>query len=318
MRTDWHLRSDPFPFVGKSLSPDNDPGQLRYYLDFYDWGEAEMFTGLAEDGTVRVRPLPGVSPITVIISGEAGSGRSSIKNLLVYQLKQGRDPATIVLDVPVPPSPTRQDVATVLSTKLMFAVRDRNRDLKDRVKETFDTWKDMSASDPNAEMLFQLLADDLRDGLPGAEVIVILDASSHNLTRDAARATIAMLRGFATYVIMSLTNVEDARFIKDSGDAGRPALIDAPYVDAPMIKLYVERRLAAERAEGFRPVHAFFPFDPEAIDEMFESTSPEHRNTASISVALSRLASALRRKAASEGGAPPTISRADMQAVLGG
>jgi hypothetical protein len=304
--------------VGKSLSPGDDPRQLSYYLDFYDWNEAEIFSGLADDGSVRVNALPGSSPITIIISGEAGSGRSSIKNLLVYQLKQGKNPAPIVLDVPVPPSPTRQGVATVLSTKLMFAVRDRKPGLKDRVKETFDTWKDMSASDPNAEMLFQLLADDLRGALPDAEVIVILDASSHNLTRDAARATIAMLRGFATYVIMSLTSVEDARFIKLSGDAGRPALIDAPYVDAPTVKLYVERRLAAERAEGFTRANASFPFEPEAIDEMFKSTSSDHRNTASISVVLNRLAAALRRKASSGGGSAAAISRADMQAVLGG
>ena len=316
MHADWHLRTDPFPFVGTSLSPQNDPGQLAYYLDLYDWSEAEIFAGLRQDGSIRILSVPELSPTTILISGEVGAGRSSMKNLLLFELQKGKDPAPVVLDVPVPPSPSRQQVANLLSIKVMAAVRARQPALAADVQQTIATWQLIAGSDPNAESLFPLLADHLRDAAPGAEIIVVLDASNHNLTRDAARATSEMLRGFATYVIMSLTAADDARRIKNSLAGASRAWIAAPYVEAAKVKDYVERRLTSERMPGFNPASATFPFEPGAIDELFRSTAGGGTGTVSISIVLKRLTAALRQKAA-QAGPPVTITKADMQAILG-
>lgn len=317
MHTDWQLQTDPFPFVGASLSPQNDPGQLAYYLDLYDWTEAELFAGLAPDGSIRIVSTPETAPTTILISGEAGSGRSSMKNLLLFELQKGKTPAPVVLDVPVPPSPTRQHVANLLSMKVMAAVGAIQPALMTGVRETMAAWQLIAGSDPNAETLFPLLGDHLREAAPNAEIIVVLDASSHNLTRDAARATSAMLRGFATYVIMSLTAAADASFIKRSLEGASRSWIDAPYVEAAKVRDYVERRLASERAAGFKPSTGTYPFEPGAIEEMFKPTAAGGAGRVSISVVLKRLTAALRQKAAYAGPPPVTISRADMQTILG-
>lgn len=318
MHADWHLQTDPFPFVGASLSPQNDPGQLAYYLDLYDWSQAGIFGGLNQDGSIQSLSLPESSPTTILISGEVGSGRSSMKNLLVFELQKGKNPLPVVLEVPVPPSPSRQQVANLLSMKVMAAVRARQPALVPEVQQTIETWNLIAGSDPDAESLFPLLSEHLSAAAPKAEIIVVLDASNHNLTRDAARATSVMLRGFATYIIMSLTSADDARLIKDSLEGVSRSWIDAPYVEAPKVRDYVERRLASERAADFKPSPGTYPFEPGAIEEMFRSTAGGGGGgRVSISVVLRRLTAALRDKATHAGPPPVTISRADMQTILG-
>lgn len=312
----WSLTSDPFPFAGRSLSPRDDPGELNYYLNLYNWAEGENFKGLAADGTVEIEPLPGYETTTILISGESGSGRSSVKNLLVYQLAKDKDPAPVLLDIPVPPSANRHQVALLLSMKVLLAVQQRNPAAADQVQQTIQTWQAIAGADPSAETLFVLLGQNLASAIPDAEVIVTLDASSHNLTRDAARQTNAMLRGFATYVIMSLTAADDARFIKHSPEPGRRAWIDATSVEPAKIKCYVARSLKAQRAKGFAPPTDIFPFTSEAIDELFAATSGGGHHPLTISIALTRLASALQRKTAAPGKPPVTITKADMRAYL--
>src|SRR5947208_297405 len=108
---DWRLEDEPFPFAGRSLAPQTDPTQLSYYLDFYEWQDPDALAGLRADGTIQIGALQAAETTTVLISGSSGSGRSSVRNLLVYELiKQAATPP-IVLDVRVKLSPDRKQVA---------------------------------------------------------------------------------------------------------------------------------------------------------------------------------------------------------------
>src|SRR3954465_15808352 len=97
-RVDWELQGDPFPCAGRTLSPQNDVNQLSLYLDFYNWEEADLFGGLGPDGTIQIIAPPGNATTTILISGQTGSGRSSVKNLIIYALEQDKNPKPIVLD----------------------------------------------------------------------------------------------------------------------------------------------------------------------------------------------------------------------------
>src|ERR1044072_9066262 len=316
MRPEWQLRDNPFAFVGRSLSPRDDAKQLALYLDFYDWSQADLFNGLDANGSIKFIAPQNNATTTILISGESGSGRSSIKNLLVYELEKSKNPAPIVLVLTVPASPTLEKLATALSFKLSQEMTKRSPADAPAIQQTIANWRAVSGADPNAELLFPELRQNLDEALPGADVIVTLDASSHNLTRDSARATNAMLNGFATFVIMSLTAPGDAQFIRNKSlEGGKPSWIGVPGVDAATIVGYVSRRLAAERTPGAQPASATFPFDGGAIEELFAKTSGKGNEKISIRIALTRLTMALQNKINNNASAP-TISRGDMRKLL--
>lgn len=313
LHPDWNLKRDPFPCTGRSLSPRDQPEDLSYYLDLYEWREAGHLRGLEPDGSIRIEAIADVVSTTILISGESGSGRTSIKNLLLYQFEKNANPAPIALELAVPPSASADQLAIALAMQVVPIVMRRNSALLPQVQQSIGTWSAFDPAMRTPELLFQMMSITMQQAAPGAALIVVLDASNHNLTRDAARNARAMLGNFAKCIIMTLTSADDAKFIKTSLQDG--SWIDAPYVDAAKIKNYVTHRLAAERRPGNPVANPVHPFAPGAIDELFQATSGNGTLKVSISVVLARLATAMRRKAQAPG-AVAVITAADMRALL--
>jgi len=321
---EWRLQAHPFPHAGVSLSPRADPGQLAYYLDFYEWHSAGLLNGLGPGGSIDVSALRSSETVTILISGAKGSGRSSVKNLLLYELEKASQnpdsggalrPAPIILDVKVPLSSDQKQAAIMLSFLLADEAERRNPAAGQQITKTFTRWSNFPDAAPT--MLFQLLQMDIQAAFPHTEVIVVLDASSHTLTRDTARATNAMLSGFAAYVIMSLTRPDDARFMRDElTGKRRAAWVNAPKVDAAVVKAYVTDRIAAQRAPGFAAPDQIFPFSAGAIEKLFKATAGPGMEPLSIGIVLEKLAGVMARKAQKPGAPPSIITDADMEDFL--
>jgi hypothetical protein len=324
---DWKLQANPFPHAGRSLAPQADPTQLGYYLDFYDWQTTDLLNGLAPNGSIDVSGLKSSDTVTILISGATGSGRSSVKNLLLYELEQASlaaaggaaDHKPIVLDVRVPLSTDQKQVALALSMLLISEAKRRSPAAAAQIQDTLRTWQDITgAGPPDVATLFATLQADVTTEFPGIDIIVVLDASSHSLTRDTARATNGMLKGFATYVIMSLTKPDDARFMRDELTGKRPAAwVNAPKVVPAVVKDYVAKRNAAHRAPGYAGPDQIFPFTDAAIDYLFKATSGAGHEGLSIGIVLEKLTWVMAQKAKTPGAPPSTITEADMQGLLG-
>lgn len=322
---DWRLTKEPFPHAGKSLAPQTDPSQRGYYLDFYNWNTGNLLGGLSPTGDIDVSALRMAETVTVLISGTAGSGRSSVKNLLLYALEQaatqsaGHGHTPFILDIPVEISTNQQPVAVALSLALITQVELRNPAAGAALDKALERWQRLTGPGAaDVASLFQMLRTILAQHLPGEEIIVVLDASSHALTRDAARATNAMLKGFAQYVIMALTKADDALFIRNEL-AGKQTMVwvDAPKVPAALVKGYVAQRNAAHRAPGYVHLDPHFPFRPAAIDYLFQATKKDGSEELAIGIVLEKLNRAMRLKSASPGHPPSEITEADMKGWFG-
>jgi hypothetical protein len=319
----WQLNSNPFPHAGLSLTPHKDPAQLGFYLDLYNWHTRRLLAGLSPGGDIDVNALRSGGTVTVLISGTAGSGRSSMKNLLIYALERAALAETgakpIILDVPVVPSPDQQSVARSLSFELLTEIAARYPDVVSVFDGALDRWQRLAGTtSADVVSLFQILRNLLARHLPKVEMIVALDASNHALTRDAARATNAMLNSFANYVIMSLTKPDDALFIRDEL-AGRQtaAWVDAPKVVSKVVKDYVEIRNAAARMAAYTGQDQLYPFHPDAIDYLFKATSGVGTQEVAIGVILEKLNRAMVLKHQTPGQPPSPITVADMKVWFG-
>lgn len=324
---DWQLQTNPFSHAGVSLTPQADSNQLDYYLDFYDWKTHDLLSGLSPKGAVDVSKLRSAHTVTILISGIVGSGRTSVKNLLLYELEKvavaaGRgipDSRPIVLEVKVPLSTDQQKAALALSMLLITAAKRRSADAAKEIEETLVTWQRINAGgSPDVETLFQNLQVAVSERFPGVEIIVVLDALEHTLTRDTARAANSMLKGFANYVIISLTQADDARFIRDELSARRPtAWVNATKVTSNAIKGYVARRNAAHRIAGFVGPDQIFPFTDRAIDYLFKATAGAGQEGLTIGIALDKLTHAMIWKAKKPGPPPSVITETDMKVIFG-
>jgi len=320
----WQLDGEPFPHAGRSLAPQTDPSQLAFYLDLYSWQTSKLLAGLPPNGDIDVSALRTGGTVTILISGAAGSGRSSMKNLLIYALERaalagGAGTRPIILDIPVALSPDQQQAARALCLALITQIEARKADAVDAFDRALDRWQRLAGPNmADVVSLFQMLQNLLVQHLPGVEVIVVLDASNHALTRDAARATNAMLNGFASYVIMSLTKSDDALFIRDElASRQTTAWVNAPKVVSKVASDYVATRNAAERAAAYADPDQLFPFQQAAIDYLFQATSGSGTEEVAIGIILEKLTRAMALKCQSPGQPPSAITLADMKVWFG-
>src|SRR4051812_9021217 len=83
----WNLPDDPFAYACEPLSPIDSLVDLDYYYDFYEWVDKAIVGTLAPTGRIASWQIaqPG-RMMLLLISGAQGCGRSSLKNLLLYEL----------------------------------------------------------------------------------------------------------------------------------------------------------------------------------------------------------------------------------------
>jgi hypothetical protein len=132
-----------------------------------------------------------------------------------------------------------------------------------------------------------------------------------------------MLHGFVDFVILTLTDNDDARYIRSSCIMnGQPvALIDAPRIDLDGLRAFLRRRLdkARVRVAVTSDLH---PFTDDALIALFAPSNRHDREPVRlpIGVAIQKLAKAMERKGKATrpaGASLGEIGEADIRAVLG-
>lgn len=264
--------------------------------------------------------------LTLLVSGAQGCGRTSLKNLLLYELTQRSQAPPLVVEFTVAPVLNRAQTALSLARMLARQAKGLNSAAATAMATTIETWKNdiIPGAEPLIDNLFGPLKEDIQARFSGASVIIFLDALNHAVTRDTAQACAAMLQGLSDFVILALTDNDDARFIRSSCIMhGQPvALIDAPKVGLATVREFLKGRLAKARMQGITAPDALHPFTDDALLALLASSNPHDRQPISlpIRVAIQKLANAIEKKCAATtagGAAPGVIGGAEMRAALG-
>ena len=294
-----------FDYTAGPLNPETNPQHLQYYFDLYEWFDAQQFGRIGPDGRLVVFPAQVNRPGTiVVISGFTGTGRTSLINLLLFEIRQRALSAPIVTKYPVRITSNRRLEAmnfadNFMRTVLKSTAGTKQRRIKKLMESTFEKWKtNSSLEEPNADYLFQQLALDVDDVLPNTPIAFSLDATDYMNTPDTWRLICMMLQHLANYIILSLSNRDHARYIKDSllRNNFQVVWVDAPRVDVSRTKSFLTHRLGAEREGLIAQGQELFPFTDDALDALFAPTSGNQPVPQSISVAIKRLKGAFEKK----------------------
>ena len=295
---------------------------MEHYFDFYSWLDTSAVGGLTPLGRIKSPGLTGGNRmLTLLISGPQGCGRSSLKNLLLFELIQQAAQPPIVVEWPVTPSINRAQNMVSLARKLAQTAQALDVGAGTALNTVIADWQkdQLVGQEPDIDYLFAQLRQDLQIHLPSSPVVVSLEALSHTLSRDTAYATSATLESVADFVVLSLTNTDDAKIVRTSCiNNGRPvALIEAPKVDLDTAKRLLSHHLRRLRAEA--AADELFPFTEPALAVLFAGTDARVQPSVSlpIRVALQKLSAALTNKCQPGGGPPGPITAADMRATLG-
>jgi hypothetical protein len=311
-----------FDYLQGPLSPQKDAMHLNYYFDLYRWLDPEQIGQIGQNGRLVVFPdRLGQPGMIIVISGVSGTGRTSLENLLLFEVETRAKSAPIHTRYTIEISANKVQAAQNFASMLISEIEDYvanpklGRDAKrlpKKLRATVKEWREnLIEGETNTEFLFQQLTRDIRKTLPDTPIVFSLDASNHMNTPDTWRPACTMLRNLADYVILSLSKRDHASYLKTSlqDNQIRVVWIDAPRVDEHQTKRFLVNRLAAERVAPAAPGQELFPFTDRAVSALFAATGGGEPITLSIGVAIKKLKGAFDKKCADVAGAlagPPT------------
>lgn len=327
----WNFKANPFAYSRGPLQPNVDQAQLSYYFDFYAWNNQAALDGLAPDGRVKnlVADTDGQT-MTFLISGAGGCGRSSMKNLLLYELGTRAQSGLLTVEALANLSISRaqsamsltQAIASTVGAKEL-ALGHQNKPTSSALLDAAKTWKGLivDAAEPDTGSLFQTLKGIVRQAFPDEWLVVTLDALNPALTQDTARTTRDMLDGFADFIIFALTDADHARFIRNKcQQAMKPIFwVNAPKVSKEAVTKFLDKRFADERTKPAPVGQSLHPFTKEAISILFDpSRAGDPAVTMPLRVAIKKLESALTSRLANGKSPGGPITGPEMRAFLAG
>jgi hypothetical protein len=316
---DWRLQANPFPSASAALSPLNDVGQLTYYFDFYEWRDTGRVARIDAQGRVQVFQIGGDSTTTFLISGPTGCGRSSLENLILFELAERSGTPLVVrqrLSLSAQDNFTR---GTMLVQDLEDSVRERDEAVADTILRTFGRWQQLTPPgvQPDVTNLLARIRRIIEQQLPGAPIVVSFDALDHSIGHDAGLNAVEMVQGFADVAILSVTIPDHASYVRSRfASRQRPvAWINAPRIREGSFRQYVERRMVAERQAGAPPPHTIYPLSDEAISSLFAPAERGGPVELSIRLAIQKLARALDYKEKAMAASPEMSPQLDAEDV---
>jgi hypothetical protein len=316
------------------LMPQECAQHLPLYFNVYEWKDPTKVNGLAPRGglTVLLEPRDDRAMV-ILISGFRGSGRTSALNLLKYEITQRAVQPPVIVEYKTAQITTNLNQhAKEIAYVTQRAVRRLGHvALAGQLSTAQTEWAAaVGETSSNPDMLFSIFADEIRDHVPGLPIVVALDAQDHKVTSDVWRPICRMLGQVARYIIVSLSDRDQAQHFRANLERGefQVAWIDAPKVSEPRIRQFLSDRLSGARVGPVGPAAALTPFTPEAVQALFRATG-ENADTIAvpIAVAMSRLADVFQKKAmalseevnagATLVSASVLITGADMERYLG-
>jgi len=300
-----------FDYLQGPLTPQQNRVHLKYYFDLYRWSDPEYVGSIGRDGRISAFPEGFGQPgMIVVISGVSGTGRTSLENLLQFEITARADSEPLLTRYTIEVSSNKVQAAQNFATLFIQDIEDylskvkrakEAKTLPKRLKAIMKEWRESLVPDePNTDFLFQQLTREVRKILPKTPIVFSLDATNHINTPDTWRPACIMLRNLADFVILSLSNHDHASYLRTSlkDYQMRAVWIHAPRIDAAQTIRFLTARLLEERTANLEPGEELFPFTEGAVKALFAPAGGAGPITLSIGVAIKKLKGAFEKKCA--------------------
>jgi hypothetical protein len=284
------------------LKPHECEEHLPLYFDVYEWMNATRLKGLGADGRLTVLQRPNDDrSMVILISGFRGSGRTSALNLLKYETRKRSAIAPVVVEYNAKITSNVNQHCKEIAFAIRLAIKRAGHDtLAMQLADSQKDWADTVGQDAGSpEMLFDIFKENITDLLPGLPVVVALEAQDHKSTSDIWRPICRMLSRLCQYIIVTLTDRDQAEHFRGSLEIGafQTAWIDAPKVTQGKIVQILSSRLAIKRVNP-PATPGLEPFTQQALQVLFQPIGAGAAPvTMPIAVAMSMLAAVFQRKA---------------------
>lgn len=302
----WKLRTHPFnprldaqgqaykddmgievgrEFWQKPLNPQIDPRFINFYFDFYDWQHSSLIHQISTQKAFRKFPadtdLRDPKSLLIIIQGSDGTGRESLRNLILHKIKVesgGRGP--VVVEVELDSFNHAENVKEIARNFYDVYGDSIYKDpTREQLKEVYDEEKD--APNPGAQTfyasMFKRLNTKVRAYRKDHRMVLLLKGvlTSGGDKYDTWRIVYNSTSSLFQYIIVMTTREDHANSINTlfRRDDKNVALIKARELELKDAREYLQARLAQERIAPVKDEERLLPFTEEALNELFKPGS---------------------------------------------
>jgi hypothetical protein len=277
----WNLRNHPFSpreFLLKPLDPKVE-GLINFYFDFYGWPANKLIHGVSQQSFLDRFPrdvdLKEPKSLLIIIHGFDGSGRESLRNLLLHKIRfdSGKEPILVDLTLN---SLNHTENVKMVARNFWDAYEDAGQ-ANPRVARLKEIYEDETRAPPTGSQsfyqnLFTRMNSRVRKSCPNPIVLVVdCEERSPGNTYDSWRVLYNSTSPLFQYVIIVTSDMDNAKdcntiFLRDEKNV---ALIVSRQLELKDARQYLVARLAGERENAPKGLAPLEPFTEEALSELF-------------------------------------------------
>jgi len=261
--------------VERPLDPKVDGRLLSYYFDVYDWTSASQLGGFGAAEGLKSMPVrgdaPGAMPVLILVSGPSESGRSSLANLLVFEIAKACAAEPFVCPIAFD-SYNQAECCLAMANAFIDRIELTTEIDPAPLWKLYEREKGNPGSGPNSKykQIFGSLALRVRPQLK-RPVVFFVDRSpieSYDLWACAYNS----VADLADYIIIQTGRSAFARTCREQfGDKSMAVHVESRPLTLALARAYLKGRVTAERGKAM-PVtgNPLWPFSESALTALYE------------------------------------------------
>ena len=296
----FHLKNNPFsPVKGpdgddidsnvliKTLCPHDDPRVKYYFFDMYDWDKCDCISKLSKQSAFLEFPEIDFGAehelcYMIILSGDAYCGKKSLKNLILYKLKDTAEVPPLIIQYfskSLSESEAVKALARLFRDKYSLG---KSKDIQEKLKEIYkeEVNEEIKRESEYYSTLFQRYSNLVRsnDNDRKLPIIFIIEGKGNN---DFWETIFDVIEPLCDIIIITTLNRDHAlacyNSMKLSGN--KISNVHTQNLDLKKTKLYLLDRLQSERMDEKILNNKLIPFSQKYIDRLFEINSKEIKSS---------------------------------------
>lgn len=299
----WQLRAHPFnppmdakgqPYLDEQgaavsrafwqlpLNTQRDRRFIDFYFDFYDWNQSELIQHISKQTLFQKFPVLATlrepKSLLIVIQGSDGTGRESLRNLILHKIQEESGAGPVVIEVELDSFNHADNIKEIAQTFYDgYATSSYQAPTRAELKDIYEEGKD--SPNPGAETyyagMFRRFNMKVRSVQKTSRIVLLLKGAlatggdSYDTWRVIYNSTSSLFQ----YIIVMTTDEEEANSAHEifRRDNKNVTVIKARELWLDDARSYLQTRLDQERTA---PVNdRLSPFTEEALTVLFSHGS---------------------------------------------
>jgi hypothetical protein len=279
-----------------ALDPQADERLLTYYFDLYDWQASQVISTICATGLQKFVPSPASRARIILLSGLGKTGKTSLRNLILWHIVQPSKLKPIVIDCPLwgkdGERHAKQLALSFVDNYILEEAQPDELRLRSIIKDS------EPGQTESAKELYYGVFSRFRTFISKytKRPIVFLITGVNNF--DSWRRIYDNLQPLAQYVIIVTTDDTEAKIGRDNMDRDGVDVvwIRAQKLDYTLTRKYIAARFAGQRPSNLPPGEreSLEPFTEKTIEALF-APGPTAKSSDDVSYPIGWINTTLKR-----------------------